>query len=88
MLIVYEIVNKYYRKERRSGVVMKNLLIACIHRYQKKAPYYLRASCRYEPTCSEYMILAIKKYGCIRGVYKGILRLFRCKPPNGGVDYP
>jgi putative component of membrane protein insertase Oxa1/YidC/SpoIIIJ protein YidD len=34
------------------------------------------------------MIMAINKYGLFRGVYKGIRRLLRCKPPNGGEDYP
>lgn len=67
---------------------MKKLLIGAVRLYQKKAPYYLRSACLFEPTCSEYMILAIQKYGCVKGVYKGIRRLFRCKPPNGGVDYP
>lgn len=67
---------------------MKKLFIWLIHFYQKKAPYYIRSSCRFEPSCSEYMILAINKYGCFKGIYKGIRRLLRCKPPNGGVDYP
>jgi putative component of membrane protein insertase Oxa1/YidC/SpoIIIJ protein YidD len=34
------------------------------------------------------MILAIKKYGIIKGIYKGIKRLLRCHSPNGGIDYP
>lgn len=67
---------------------MKKIIIWVIHLYQKKAPYYIRSSCRFEPSCSEYMILSVEKYGCFKGVYKGIRRLLRCKPPNGGVDYP
>lgn len=67
---------------------MKKIIIALIRLYQRKAPYHIRDSCRFYPTCSEYMILAIKKYGCVKGVYRGIRRLLRCKPPNGGVDYP
>jgi uncharacterized protein len=34
------------------------------------------------------MILAIVKYGTIKGVYLGLKRLLRCRVPNGGIDYP
>ncbi len=67
---------------------MKRFLISLVRFYQRHASPQLRASCLFEPSCSEYMILAIEKYGCIKGVYKGIARLLRCKPPNGGIDYP
>lgn len=67
---------------------MKKIIIKLVRFYQKKAPERLRASCRYEPSCSEYMILAINKYGTIKGVFKGIKRILRCKYPNGGIDYP
>ncbi len=56
--------------------------------YQKFAPASLRASCRFEPSCSNYMLLAIEKYGFLRGFFKGMRRLFRCHYPNGGIDYP
>jgi putative membrane protein insertion efficiency factor len=52
------------------------------------APKKLRESCRYIPSCSEYMILAINKYGSIVGIWKGIKRIMSCKVPNGGIDYP
>ncbi len=67
---------------------MKKLLIKLIRLYQKKAPQDMREQCLFTPTCSEYMIMAIEKYGAIRGVLKGIKRILRCKPPNGGEDYP
>jgi putative membrane protein insertion efficiency factor len=66
----------------------KKNIINLILLYQKYAPEKIRRSCLFEPTCSEYMILAIKKYGIIKGIYKGIKRLLRCHSPNGGVDYP
>jgi len=46
--------------------------------------------CRFYPTCSEYGLLAIKKYGFIRGWIKTIKRIRRCKPDNYGscVDFP
>lgn len=69
-------------------VTSKNIIINMILLYQRLASEELRESCLFEPTCSEYMILAIRKYGTIKGVYKGIRRLLRCHSPNGGIDYP
>ncbi|MDR4508352.1 MAG: membrane protein insertion efficiency factor YidD [Candidatus Brocadiaceae bacterium] len=43
-------------------------------------------SCRYEPTCSQYMINAIKEKGVSRGFYLGVLRIIRCHP-FGGSGY-
>ncbi len=60
-------------------------LVLC---YKAFAPLEMRGKCRFEPTCSTYMIIAIKKYGLLIGGIKGIARIFRCRPPNGGVDYP
>lgn len=56
--------------------------------YQKYAPEQMRASCVFTPSCSQYMMLAIQKYGLLRGVLKGTRRLLRCHPPNGGIDEP
>jgi putative membrane protein insertion efficiency factor len=67
---------------------MRYILILFIRLYQKAAPARIRNSCRFEPTCSEYMALSIQKYGVRKGVKKGIDRLIRCKPPNDGLDYP
>jgi len=45
--------------------------------------------CRYEPSCSEYMILAVRKHGPIRGTAKGVCRICRCNPYfPGGYDPP
>lgn len=70
------------------AVIAKRALIWCVHLYQNKASDATRLKCVFEPSCSEYMILAVNKYGFFRGVYKGIRRLLRCHPPNGGQDYP
>jgi putative component of membrane protein insertase Oxa1/YidC/SpoIIIJ protein YidD len=56
--------------------------------YQKYAPEKMRRSCLFVPSCSEYMLLSIEKYGLIRGMHKGLERLARCHHPNGGEDYP
>ena len=43
--------------------------------------------CKYIPTCSEYAIQAIQKYGAVRGSIKAIWRILRCNPfSKGGVD--
>ena len=70
------------------SLIAKRALIWCVHLYQNKASDRTRLKCVYEPSCSEYMILAVNKYGFFRGLYKGIRRLLRCHPPNGGKDYP
>lgn len=66
----------------------KRLFICAIKLYQKYAPDSLRNKCRFEPSCSEYMILAIEKYGLIKGLQKGICRLKRCNIDGGGYDFP
>jgi len=44
-------------------------------------------TCRFYPTCSNYAIESIKKYGTIKGSYLGLKRLFRCHPFHpGGYD--
>jgi putative membrane protein insertion efficiency factor len=68
--------------------ILVTLIVMMIRRYQKVAPYSLRACCRYEPSCSEFMIMAVQKYGFVSGVWKGIARIFRCRQPYGGVNYP
>lgn len=69
-------------------LISKRAIIWMVHFYQRVAPDRVRLRCVYHPSCSEYMILSVKKYGTIRGVWKGLCRLFRCHPPNHGIDYP
>ena len=67
---------------------VRQIIISFIRFYQRWAPQTVRNSCRFQPSCSEYMILSVVKYGPIKGVKSGIGRIFRCKPPNGGLDLP
>ena len=69
-------------------LLLKPFVIGIVLMYKAFAPKKMRDRCRFEPTCSTYMVMAINKYGLIRGVCKGIKRICRCKPPNGGIDYP
>ncbi|KAA1160985.1 membrane protein insertion efficiency factor YidD [Pseudoalteromonas fuliginea] len=64
------------------------LSIKLIYFYRIIAPQRLRNSCLFEPTCSEYAILALKKYGFFRGWFLSFKRISSCKQPNGGIDYP
>ncbi len=66
----------------------KRILIWLVKVYQRFAPDKIRNRCRFEPSCSQYMILALEKYGVLRGLWKGIGRLLRCRPPHGGYDNP
>lgn len=70
------------------SIILKRALIWLVHLYQHYAPDKIRLKCVFEPSCSEYMILSIKKYGAVIGALKGCIRLLKCHPPNGGIDYP
>ncbi len=49
--------------------------------------FYPNGFCRFNPTCSEYAIQALEKYGFIRGGFKALWRVLRCNPFNqGGFD--
>jgi putative membrane protein insertion efficiency factor len=71
-----------------EGLSAKALVIAAVRTYQRWAPPRLRESCRFEPTCSNYAILAIDKYGVVKGLFATMGRLARCRPPHGGNDFP
>jgi putative membrane protein insertion efficiency factor len=61
--------------------------IGLVRGYQRLISPWLPDSCRFRPTCSEYMIQAIRKKGLVRGLLKGFLRILRCNPLfPGGYD--
>ena len=68
------------------------LLILVIRLYQVTLSPLLAAFgpvCRFEPSCSRYMIAALCKYGLFRGLARGIARVSRCHPWHaGGYDPP
>lgn len=66
---------------------MKHLLIALVRFYQYAISPLIGRRCRYFPTCSEYTVDAIQKYGALKGGWMGIRRIFRCHPWHpGGYD--
>ena len=66
---------------------MRNVFVILIKGYKKVISPLLPPSCRFYPTCSEYSIQALEKYGIVRGGAKSIWRIIRCNPFNkGGYD--
>lgn len=66
---------------------MKRILVALLKAYKAGISPYMGRSCRYSPTCSEYTIQAIEKFGARRGVIMGAKRVLRCHPfVRGGYD--
>jgi len=64
-------------------------IIACVRVYQWTLSPIFGRQCRFQPTCSHYMIGAVEKYGAVRGTLKGLWRILRCHPfCRGGYDPP
>jgi len=68
-------------------VCSRFILIWFVRLYQRYASAEIRLRCCFTPSCSEYTILALRKYGTVIGGIKSVNRLIRCKAP-GGIDYP
>lgn len=68
---------------------MKKLLIKIIRLYQRYISPLKKPCCRFYPSCSTYAVIAIEKYGVLRGGIKAVLRILRCNPLfKGGIDFP
>ena len=63
---------------------MKTLLLALIRFYQRHISPHTPPSCRFVPTCSQYAVEAIEKYGAHRGLWLALKRLSRCHPFHRG----
>jgi uncharacterized protein len=67
---------------------LRGILIAPIRLYQRAISPGLPARCKYHPSCSEYAVQAVRRYGVLRGVVLAGWRLLRCNPwSHGGVDF-
>lgn len=67
--------------------MMKKILILMIRFYRKAISPLFPPCCRFTPTCSQYAIEAITKYGVLKGSGKAIWRILRCNPfCKGGYD--
>ncbi|WP_297963104.1 membrane protein insertion efficiency factor YidD [uncultured Anaerovibrio sp.] len=66
---------------------MKKFMLFMIELYRSYISPLKPPSCRYVPTCSEYAMIAIEKYGPLKGGYLAIRRILRCHPfHKGGYD--
>ena len=58
-----------------------------LHGYKRFLSPLLPSACRYLPTCADYMMDAVEKYGCVKGIWLGVKRIGRCHPfHEGGYD--
>ena len=66
---------------------MKQIVIALIRGYQRFISPLLASNCRFHPTCSQYTLEAVERYGAAKGLWLGAKRIGRCHPFNpGGYD--
>ena len=67
--------------------MVRMLLVALIHLYQRAISPWLGPRCRFYPSCSHYAVEALETHGLARGVGLTARRLLRCHPFHpGGVD--
>jgi putative membrane protein insertion efficiency factor len=73
---------------------LKEFFIKLIREYQMKISPQLHINCFFNPSCSDYAIVAINKYGLFKGLLKAIVRLVKCNPllisqqSNKTTDFP
>jgi len=66
---------------------MQRVILASLNAYKQWISPLLPSACRFQPTCSEYMMEAVAQHGAARGVWLGVCRLMRCHPFHaGGFD--
>ena len=71
----------------RLREVPRRIVLLPIRGYQKFISPGLPPSCRFSPSCSQYALEAVSKYGALKGMWLGARRLVRCHPFNpGGYD--
>jgi uncharacterized protein len=67
---------------------IRAIATAPVRFYQRAISPGLPARCRYHPTCSEYAVQAVRRYGVLRGAVLAVWRILRCNPwSHGGVDF-
>ena len=65
----------------------KRALLALIRFYRRQISPATPPACRFIPTCSEYALEAVQKYGALKGGYLAVRRILKCHPfPKGGYD--
>ena len=73
----------------RVANLLRDALILLLRAYRRYVSPLKPPTCRYVPTCSEYSIQALQKYGLLKGTAKSVWRVLRCNPfSKGGYDPP
>lgn len=65
---------------KKFGVVMI--------RFYQRSTRWMPPTCRFTPSCSQYTLEAVEKYGLVKGSWMGFLRICRCNPFNPGGHDP
>lgn len=66
----------------------QRIIILPVRFYQIAISPFLGPRCRYYPTCSQFCIQAVSKYGVLRGLYCSLRRILKCNPfSKGGIEY-
>lgn len=69
--------------------MIARLLVLLLRVYQRTLSPLLGPVCRFSPSCSNYMVICIERFGAARGLWLGTRRLARCHPFHpGGIDLP
>ncbi|MGQ9636446.1 MAG: membrane protein insertion efficiency factor YidD [Thermodesulfobacteriota bacterium] len=68
--------------------IIEILIIFIIYMYQNSISLLLGPCCRFNPSCSNYAIISIKRYGSIRGISLAIKRFLKCHPFHQGGEDP
>ena len=67
---------------------LQAMLISLVYFYKTCISPLLPKTCRFYPTCSTYMILAISEWGILKGIWLGMKRIMRCRPKgDSGYDF-
>lgn len=70
-----------------SMELLKKIFLLLIRFYQVGISPLIGPRCRFQPTCSQYAIIAINRYGVVKGTYLAVRRLLKCHPfHKGGYD--
>jgi putative membrane protein insertion efficiency factor len=74
-------------KKNLISITLEKLLVILVRIYQIFISPFIGPGCRFYPTCSEYTITAVQRYGPFKGTFLGVKRILRCNPWNpGGYD--
>ena len=69
-------------------MILRTIVTIPVRWYQRWISPWLGPRCRFEPTCSEYFIQSVLKYGVLRGASRGLWRICKCHPWHPGGEDP